>query len=85
MSIGLEGETENGNSMYSERIIMEREADGEFRNAGRTESMKPVDEKISRDYRLPYFAASRLDLNTRGENEAPTNCKQLDLNGFSWS
>lgn len=34
-----------------------------------------------------YFAASRLDLNTRGDNSEAANscCKQLDLNRFSWN
>ncbi|KAI9107603.1 hypothetical protein K1719_021266 [Acacia pycnantha] len=75
MSIGLERETE--------RLMMGRESDGEFqhRNTNKPESIKPLEEKIPHDYRLPYFAASRLDLNTREEND----CKQLDLNGFSWN
>ncbi|XP_061376275.1 myb-related protein 2-like [Gastrolobium bilobum] len=29
--------------------------------------------------------SSRLDLNTHGDNEAATSCKQLDLNRFSWN
>lgn len=82
----------NGIAMYPERgVITERhDSDGEFlqhRNTTcRTEitTMKQVD-----DNRLPsnYFAASRLDLNTRGDNEAAaaTSCKQLDLNRFSWN
>ncbi|RDY10605.1 Myb-related protein 2, partial [Mucuna pruriens] len=89
MSIGLERETENGSSMYPERLITENQPDGEFqhRNRIKTETMKPVDEKVSQDYRLPasYFAAARLDLNSHGDNEAATTCKQLDLNRFSWS
>ena len=86
MTIGLERETENGSSMYTES-----HSDGEFqhRNTNRTEPMKQaVDEKGSQDYRLPsYFAAARLDLNSHGDNNeaATTSCKQLDLNRFSWS
>ncbi|KAK7272226.1 hypothetical protein RJT34_28702 [Clitoria ternatea] len=91
MSIGLERETEKGHSMYPERLITESsQSDGEFqlqRNRTKTETMKPVDEKVSQDYRLPpsYFAVARLDLNSHGDNDAATNCKQLDLNRFSWS
>ncbi|TKY48646.1 Myb family transcription factor APL [Spatholobus suberectus] len=89
MSIGLERETENGSSMYPERLIRESQSDGEFqhRNRMKTETMKPVGEKVSQDYRLPasYFPAARLDLNSHGDNEAATTCKQLDLNRFSWS
>lgn len=71
MSIGLERDAENnGSNMYT---------------TSKTESIKGVEEKVSQEYRLPYFAASRLDLNTREENDAAMNCKQLDLNGFSWS
>ena len=90
MSIGLEAENENGSSinLFPERIIVGREEEGGFRErkANRTESRKLGDEKISQDYnRLPYFAAApRLDLNKENE-AATTGCKQLDLNGFSWS
>ncbi|XP_027346497.1 myb-related protein 2-like [Abrus precatorius] len=84
MSIGLEGESENGNMMFSERTII-----GEFqqRNTIGTESKKPVaDNKISQDYRLPsYFAGSKLNLTATEDNDTTTNCKQLDLNGFSWN
>ncbi|KAG5114581.1 hypothetical protein AAZX31_13G297800 [Glycine max] len=67
MSIGLERETENGSSMYPERLITESPSDGRIK----PQTMKPVDEKVSQDYRLPtsYFAAARLDLNTHGDNE----------------
>lgn len=88
MSIGVEGETENGSSMYPEKMVMGNQSDGEYqqRNSIRTESVKPVAEKVSQDYRPPsYFAAAGLDLNRREDNEAATSCKQLDLNGFSWS
>ncbi|XP_028773219.1 myb-related protein 2-like isoform X2 [Neltuma alba] len=88
MSIGLERESENnGSSMFPERLMMGRESDGEFphRNTSKPESTKPLQEKVPQEYRLPYFAASRLDLNTREENDAAMSCKQLDLNGFSWS
>ncbi|KAL2331926.1 hypothetical protein Fmac_019507 [Flemingia macrophylla] len=91
MSIGLERETENGSSMYPERLIIESQPGGEFQHRNRIKSetvkVQPMDEKVSQDYRLPtsYFAAVRLDLNTRGDNEAAATCKQLDLNRFSWN
>ncbi|KAK7261205.1 hypothetical protein RIF29_27510 [Crotalaria pallida] len=77
MTIGLERDTENGSSMYPERINEE----------GIESNNKPVVEKVSQDYRLPsYFAAApRLDLNKHGDNEAATSCKQLDLNRLSWN
>ncbi|KAJ1440692.1 SANT/Myb domain [Sesbania bispinosa] len=83
MSIGLEGQTENGSSMYPEKIITGRQTDGEFQHT--TESMKPMTGKGSQDYRFPsYFASTKLDLRTE-DNGAAGSCKQLDLNGFSWS
>ncbi|XP_054815959.1 myb-related protein 2-like [Prosopis cineraria] len=89
MSIRVEGETRNGSSIYDERIIMGREPDSELQHRStnnRTEGMKlAVDEKVSGDYRLPYFAAPRLDLNTHQENDGAASSKQLDLNGFSWN
>ncbi|KAI9074441.1 hypothetical protein K1719_043635 [Acacia pycnantha] len=77
MSIGVEGETINGSSsIYPERISINN----------RTEGMKlGVDEKVGGDYRLPYFAEPRLDLNIHQENDGAASCKQLDLNGFSWN
>ncbi|KAK7312650.1 hypothetical protein VNO77_36678 [Canavalia gladiata] len=80
MSIGLEGETENGSKIFPEKTII-----GEFQQ--RHTSIKPVADKVSQDYRLPsYFATSKLDLTTTEDNDTTKrNCKQLDLNGFSWS
>ncbi|XVE89808.1 hypothetical protein DITRI_Ditri20bG0024200 [Diplodiscus trichospermus] len=34
--------------------------------------------------RLPCFAR-KLDLNVHGENDAASSCKEIDLNGLSWS
>lgn len=38
----------------------------------------------SSEMKLPFFS-TKLDLNTDDENDAASSCKQLDLNGFSWS
>ncbi|KAJ6422650.1 hypothetical protein OIU84_027588 [Salix udensis] len=35
--------------------------------------------------RVPYFATSKLDLNSHGEIDAGSGCGQLDLNGSSWN
>uniref|UniRef100_A0A6N2KIJ2 MYB-CC type transcription factor LHEQLE-containing domain-containing protein n=1 Tax=Salix viminalis TaxID=40686 RepID=A0A6N2KIJ2_SALVM len=35
--------------------------------------------------RVPYFATSKLDLNSHGEIDAASGCGQLDLNGSSWN
>ncbi|KAE9616748.1 putative sterol 14-alpha-demethylase transcription factor MYB-HB-like family [Lupinus albus] len=93
MSIGNEEGKENGSScMYPERIVLiGNQLDDEYRqrNSIRTEPVKLVanDEKGSQDYRLStsYFAEAKLDLNKLEDNEPEINCKQLDLNGFSWS
>ncbi|CAI8592870.1 unnamed protein product [Vicia faba] len=61
---------------------------GEFqhRSTARTESMKPMDDNNKIQQPSNYFSASRLDLNSRGDNnEGATSCKQLDLNRFSWN
>lgn len=61
---------------------------GEFqhRNTARTETMKSVDDNNKIQQPSNYFSASRLDLNSRGDNnEGATSCKQLDLNRFSWN
>ncbi|XP_058773695.1 myb-related protein 2-like isoform X2 [Vicia villosa] len=66
---------------------------GEFqhRNTARTETMKSVDDNNNNNNKIQqqpsnYFSASRLDLNSRGDNnEGATSCKQLDLNRFSWN
>ncbi|KAF7805710.1 myb-related protein 2-like isoform X2 [Senna tora] len=79
MSIGLEGDTENnGSSMYPpERLMMGRES-----SDSKTDSIKAVEDKVSMSH---YYQIVRLDLNTRQENDAAMSCKNLDLNGFSWS
>jgi hypothetical protein len=52
----------------------------------RTEAMKSVDDSNKMQQSSNYFSASRLDLNSGGDhNEGATNCKQLDLNRFSWN
>ncbi|CAL0304016.1 unnamed protein product [Lupinus luteus] len=90
MSIGNEEGKENGSSMYPERkALIGNHLDDEYkqRNSIRTEPVKLVvaDEKVSQDYRLSsYFAEAKLDLNKLEDNEPEINCKQLDLNGFSW-
>lgn len=84
MSIGIETETENnnGSKMFPEKPNI---SEFQHRNTVRTESVKPVAEKVSQDYGLPsFFGASKLELNSE-ENDTRTSCKQLDLNGFSWN
>ncbi|KAL6575012.1 hypothetical protein OROMI_012297 [Orobanche minor] len=45
--------------------------------------MKMEKKKTSPEMKMPFFP-TRLDLNTDDENDADLNCKQLDLNCFSW-
>ncbi|CAJ2660185.1 unnamed protein product [Trifolium pratense] len=52
----------------------------------RTETIKSVEDNNKMQQSSNYFSASRLDLNSGGDhNEGATNCKQLDLNRFSWN
>lgn len=77
MSVGLQAEKGNGssNSFF----------EGRFRGRIEDENVKLEKEKHSSGYRLPYFAATKLDLNSHDENDVASSCKQFDLNGFSWS
>ncbi|KAL6507733.1 hypothetical protein OROGR_023928 [Orobanche gracilis] len=48
-----------------------------------TNDLMKIEKKTSPEMKMPLFP-TRLDLNTDDENNADLNCKQLDLNGFSW-
>lgn len=76
MSVGLQSEKGNGNSNSTSFLDQ---------NNKRTDSIKMENEKHSPSYRIPYFASTKLDLNSHDENDGASNCKQFDLNGFSWS
>ncbi|GFY93569.1 homeodomain-like superfamily protein [Actinidia rufa] len=87
MGVGLQGGNgTSSSSSYLERRFRGMDEDLNFREqmTSRTDSIQQEDEKMSRGYKLPYFAP-KLDLNARDENDAASNCKQIDLNGFSWS
>lgn len=56
--------------------VLDRTNDG--KNSGKPENGK------TQEYRLPCFAAAKLDLNACDENDADGRCKRFDLNGFSW-
>ncbi|KAK4345796.1 hypothetical protein RND71_035972 [Anisodus tanguticus] len=79
MNVGIQGGKQNVNSSYVDADIklLHQAAD-------RSDSMKPEKQLSSQEYKLPYFAP-KLDLNTEDETDAASSCKQLDLNGFSWS
>lgn len=84
--IGLQEEKGNGGNRCSAERFKGRDLEDNFldRTNNRAEPSKLEHEKISQGYRLPYFAA-KLDLNSHGENDATTSCKQFDLNGLGWS
>ncbi|MED6155505.1 Myb- protein 2 [Stylosanthes scabra] len=82
MSIGLERETEAAAMMMSSEKGSHHHHHHHHRNYSR---LPPCSSSSS-----SYFAAARLDLNARDQDQSheasgTTNCKQLDLNGFSWS
>ncbi|KAK2424225.1 myb-related protein [Trifolium repens] len=74
--LGKNNELERNHGNLSMKIGVEQ----------RTEAMKSVDDSNKMQQSSNYFSASRLDLNSGGDhNEGATNCKQLDLNRFSWN
>ncbi|GAU32530.1 hypothetical protein TSUD_103750 [Trifolium subterraneum] len=88
--LGKNNELERNHGNLSMNIGVEQNHSdiGEFqhRNNTRTETMKSVDDNNKMQQSSNYFSASRLDLNSGGDhNEGATNCKQLDLNRFSWN
>ncbi|XP_050364148.1 myb-related protein 2 [Argentina anserina] len=87
MSIELELENWNGSNCNSEERFKARNTDDSFldHKNNRADSVK-VDQprKVSDGYRGTYLAA-KLDLNSHDDTDASSNCKQFDLNGFSWS
>ncbi|KAK6937529.1 MYB-CC type transcription factor, LHEQLE-containing domain [Dillenia turbinata] len=86
MSIGLQGGKEIGKGSYAEESFERRDGDNRFLNQthNRTVSVQREDGKIFNEHRVTYFPA-KLDLNVHDENNATANCKEFDLNGFSWS
>lgn len=86
MSIGLQGGKWNSSGNYSEERFKGAKADAKFfnQNTDSNDLMKLEKQKTSSEMKLPFFS-TKLDLNTDDENDAASSCKQLDLNGFSWS
>ncbi|XP_009619714.1 myb-related protein 2-like isoform X3 [Nicotiana tabacum] len=86
MNIGLQGGKRNVSSTYFDGRLNGINADSKLfhQSSERSDSMKPEKQISSQEYELPYFAP-KLDLNTDDQTDAASSCKQLDLNGFSWS
>ncbi|KAL2481671.1 myb-related protein 1 [Abeliophyllum distichum] len=86
MSIGLQGGKWNSSSNYSEERYKGTGTEVLFfdQDTHRNDSIKLEKQKTSPEFQPPYFS-NKLDLNTEDENDAASSCKQLDLNGFSWS
>ncbi|XP_021663715.1 myb-related protein 2 isoform X2 [Hevea brasiliensis] len=86
MRVGLQGESGNTSSSFTEGRYKGRNDDGNFpeQTNQRTDSVKLQNENVSPGYRLPYFA-TKLDLNSHDEIDAASSCKQIDLNGLSWN
>ncbi|KAI3447462.1 hypothetical protein Pfo_004127 [Paulownia fortunei] len=86
MSFGLQGGKWNGNGNCPEERFKGAEADAKFfyQTTDSNDSMKPEKQKTSPELKLPFFS-TKLDLNTDDEDNVASSCKQLDLNGFSWS
>ncbi|KAL6965864.1 hypothetical protein U1Q18_012676 [Sarracenia purpurea var. burkii] len=86
MGVGLQEGKGISKSIYSDRRSRGKDEEVKFvcQAIKQPDSVQAEDEKISRGYKLPYFSPT-LDLNVHDENDATSNCKHLDLNGFSWS
>ncbi|XP_073290366.1 myb-related protein 2-like isoform X2 [Primulina huaijiensis] len=85
MSIGHEGSKWNGSGNYLEDRFKGAETNINFFNKN-TESIgliNPQNHKKSAELKLPLFSTN-FDLNTDDGIDGVSNCKQLDLNGFSW-
>lgn len=86
MSIGLQDGKWNCNGNYPKERFKGAEAHAKFfyQNTDSNDSMKPEKQKSSPESKLPFFS-TKLDLNIDDEKDVASGCKQLDLNGFSWS
>ena len=83
IGVGLQGEKGNIGSSFAE-VRFKEDDSFQDQTIKRADSVKFENEKLSPGYRLSYFT-TKLDLNSRDEIDAASNCKQLDLNGFSWN
>ncbi|KAK6126382.1 hypothetical protein DH2020_039882 [Rehmannia glutinosa] len=69
----------NGNGNHTES-----DAKFSYQNTDNIDLMKPEKQKTTQELKLPFFS-TKLDLNIDDEDSVASSCKQLDLNGFSWS
>ncbi|XP_011011690.1 PREDICTED: uncharacterized protein LOC105116174 isoform X3 [Populus euphratica] len=86
IGVGLQGERGNVSSSFADARFKRRSEDDSFQDTTnrRIDAIKLENEKLSPGYRLSYYA-TKLDLNSHGEIDAASGCRQLDLNGFSWN
>ncbi|XP_042480524.1 myb-related protein 2 isoform X2 [Macadamia integrifolia] len=85
MSIRVQGEKrQDGCSFYEGTPKGDEDEHFLQQTNTRRSAIEPENEKTLKDFRLPHLTA-KLDLNAHDENDASSNCKQFDLNGFSWS
>ncbi|XP_075509174.1 myb-related protein 2-like isoform X1 [Primulina tabacum] len=80
MNIGHGGSKWNGSGNYLEDRFKGEETNINFFNKN-TENIGLI--KKSAESTLPLFS-TKFDLNTDDGIDGVSNCKQLDLNGFSW-
>ncbi|KAF9661158.1 hypothetical protein SADUNF_Sadunf19G0038600 [Salix dunnii] len=70
ISVGLQGERRQANGCFAE---------AKFKGSREYDSFQDMTNK-----RVPCFA-TKLDLNSHGQIDAASGCRQLDLNGSSWN
>lgn len=82
MRVGVQGGNWNSNGRDVQEK-MDRDIDANLSYL-RTHSVKQEDKKSRQGFQISH-SAPKLDLNIHDDSDAASNCKQFDLNGFSWS
>lgn len=80
MRVGVEGGNWNSNSRDVEEKMKDRDIDANLFYPS-THSVKQEDVKSRQGFQI----SPKLDLNIHDDSDAASDCKQFDLNGFSWS
>lgn len=83
MRVGVQGGNWNSNSRDVQEKMKDRDIDANLFYPS-THSIKQEDVKSRQGLQISR-SSPKLDLNIHDDSDAASNCKQFDLNGFSWS
>ncbi|XP_074367148.1 myb-related protein 2-like isoform X2 [Apium graveolens] len=83
MRVGVQGGNWNSNSRDVQEKMKNRDIDANLFYPS-IHSVKQEDVKSRQGFQISH-SAPKLDLNIHDDSDAASNCKQFDLNGFSWS